>query len=33
METEEDLKNGITLKNLEDLADHQKIFIIKQDIL
>ena len=28
-EMEVDLKNGITLKRLEDLADHQKIFIIK----
>ena len=33
METEVDLKNGITSKNLEDSARMQMIFIIKQDIL
>jgi hypothetical protein len=32
-ETEVDLKNGITSKNLEDSARMQMIFIIKQDIL
>ena len=32
METEVDLKNGITSKNLEDSARMQMIFIIKQDI-
>ena len=33
MEMEEDLKNGITSRKLQDLAVHQKSFITMQDIL